>query len=59
MTGVLSSDIITGLADANWKTRLAAVEQFMEVCNIVGLFFYILSTLGLSWLFDVSDCERT
>lgn len=28
---LLSSDVISGLSDSNWKTRLAAVEQFCTV----------------------------
>lgn len=30
-TQVLSNDVISGLVDSNWKTRLAAVEQLAEI----------------------------
>lgn len=37
--GVLfSSEILSGLSDSNWKTRLSAVQQFSEVC--VDAFFF-------------------
>lgn len=28
---ILSTDILSGLVDSNWKTRLSAVEQLLEV----------------------------
>nr|CAD7571841.1 unnamed protein product [Timema californicum] len=30
---VLPDDVVSGLCDGNWKTRLAAVEQFVQVVN--------------------------
>lgn len=38
---MLPGDILTGLVDSNWKTRLAAVEQLLEVITI---FITIYST---------------
>lgn len=32
---VLSNDVISGLVDSNWKTRLAAVEQLAEIVKSV------------------------
>lgn len=34
---LLPGDILSGLVDSNWKTRLAAVEQLMEVMKFIYL----------------------
>lgn len=46
---MLPADILSGLVDSNWKTRLAAVEQLLEVIEtfICNLFLIISKVLIL------------
>jgi len=32
VTALLPSSVLSGLADANWKERLSAVEKMTDVC---------------------------
>jgi hypothetical protein len=36
---LLSPEILSGLGDGNWKTRLSAAEQFLQVTLFI-LFYY-------------------
>jgi len=35
-----SSEILNGMVDANWKTRLANVQEFSQVCHFFFLIVY-------------------
>lgn len=35
---ILPSEVISGLVDSNWKTRLSAVEQLSQVLQIISFY---------------------
>jgi len=36
-----SSEILNGMVDSNWKTRLANVQEFSQVCVNFFIFFFL------------------
>lgn len=36
-----SPDILNGMTDANWKTRLSYVQEFSKVCNCQDFIFIL------------------
>jgi len=52
-----SSEILNGMVDANWKTRLANIQEFSQVCVICFLFFFLNRLLNnyLNFITIVDD----
>jgi len=41
----LSPEILSGMVDSNWKTRLSKVQEFSQVCVKVKCYFIVYSQL--------------
>lgn len=50
-----SPEILDGMVDANWKTRLSNVQEFSQVCDSYFFFKFAYFIICLIYLFQIVD----